>query len=292
MIPTEVQKSPKVWDALLEKMPLMAMIRTLGRMSASGLLVPFSDASSRVIARLVDPEYLQKSRVHPIQILSALLTYKQGHGQKGKLSWTPVPQVVDALNDAFYLAFDNVRPTGKRFYLGIDVSGSMTRGEVAGIEGLTPNMGAAAMAMLIARTETNHFIGGFSARFVDLGITKSMRLDTAMKKCQRDFGGTDCAIAIKHALEKKYPVDAFVVITDGETWAGTEATSQSLQRYRDVTGIATKLIVINMVANRTSLCDPVDGGSLDIVGFDSSVPTLINEFLGAKSEARASDDGE
>jgi 60 kDa SS-A/Ro ribonucleoprotein len=280
MIPTEIQKSPKVWEALLDKMPLGAMIRTLGRMGACGLLAPLSDASKLVVQRLGDRDYLRKSRVHPIQVLAAILTYGAGHGQKGSLSWTVVSQVTDALNDAFYASFSNVEPTGKNFYLGIDVSGSMTGGQVAGLAGLTPNMGAAAMAMLIARTEPNHFIGGFSTNFVDLGISKSDRLDAAMKKCQRDFGGTDCAVAIKHALKNKYPVDAFVVVSDGETWSGETHTSQALVDYRQKMARNAKLIVINMVANRTRLTDPTDDGSLDVVGFDASVPTLINGFLG------------
>lgn len=280
MIPTEVQKAPLIWEALLDKMPLGAMIRTLGRMGASGLLAPLSSASRLVVNRLGDGAYLRKSRVHPIQVLAAMLTYKTGHGQKGSLSWQPVPQVVDALDAAFYASFANVEPTGKNFYMGVDVSGSMTMGQVGGLSGLTPNMGAAAMAMLIARTEPNYFIGGFSTHFVDLGISAKDRLDSAMRKCQRDFGGTDCAVAIKHALANKYPVDAFVVITDGETWAGDIHASQAIEQYRQKMGRDAKLIVINMVANHTRLGDPTDAGSLDVVGFDASVPVLINGFIG------------
>ncbi len=285
MIPTEHQKSPKVWEALFEKMPMTAMIRTLGRMGAAGLLAPLSATAKEVVRRLGDREILRNARVHPIGVLAALLTYKQGHGQKGKLSWTPVPQVVDALNDAFYAAFENVEPTGKNFYLGIDVSGSMTGGVVAGIDGLTPNMGAAAMAMLIARTEPNHFIGGFATQFVDLGISSRDRIDAAMQKCQRSYGGTDASIAITHAQNNKYPVDCFVVISDGESWAGSVHASQALVEYRQKMGRDSKLVVINMVANRTRLGDPTDPGTLDIVGFDASVPTLISGFFGANVAA-------
>jgi 60 kDa SS-A/Ro ribonucleoprotein len=222
-------------------------------------------------------------------VLAALLAYKAGHGQKGSLSWTPVPQIVDALNDAFYAAFEFVDSTNKRFYLGIDVSGSMTMGQVAGLDGLTPNMGAAAMAMLIARTEPNYFIGGFSTRFVDLGISRSDRLDAAMRKAQRDFGGTDCAIAIKHALQNKVPVDAFIIITDGETWAGDQHASQAIVDYRNHTGIDAKLIVMNMVANRTRLVDVTDAGSLDVIGFDASIPSVISGFIGGTVENRTED---
>jgi len=281
MIATEHQKSPEVWEALLEKMPPSAMVRTLGRMSAYGLLVPFSDACKTVCDRLRDGELLRKKRVHPIAFLQALLTYQSGHGEKGSLTWTPVPQVIDALNDAFYSAFSQVESTGKRFYLGIDVSGSMTTGTVAGMSNLTPNMGAAAMAMLIARTEPHHFIGGFSHRIVDLGISKSDRLDAAMRKCQMDFGGTDASLIMMDAIKKKYAVDAFVVVSDGESWAGSRHASQAIQEYRNASAIDAKLICVNMIANHTRITDPTDAGSLDVVGFVASVPTVINGFMGS-----------
>ena len=54
-------------------------------------------------------------------------------------------------------------------------------------------------------------------------------------------------------------------------------------------GIDAKIIYINMVPNKTSLKDPVDPGSLDVVGFDASVPAIISGFLGTKLEAPAED---
>jgi 60 kDa SS-A/Ro ribonucleoprotein len=125
---------------------------------------------------------------------------------------------------------------------------------------------------------------------VDLGISSRDRLDEAMKKCQRDFGGTDTSIAINHALKNKYPVDAFVIITDGETWAGDEHTCQSLEKYRQKMGRNAKLIVMNMIANATKVVDPKDKGSLDVVGFDASVPTVINDFLGVRTKIASSEE--
>ena len=91
-------------------------------------------------------------------------------------------------------------------------------------------------------------------------------------------------MAIDYAQKHKYAVDAFVVITDGETWAGDQHTSQALESHRRKTGLDTKLIVINMVANHTRITDPTDAGSLDIVGFDTSVPTVMHAFLGGSPE--------
>lgn len=64
-----------------------------------------------------------------------------------------MPQIVDALGRAFLLAFGAVEPAGRRFVLGLDVSGSMDSGLIAGVPGLTPRLGAAAMSLVTARTE-------------------------------------------------------------------------------------------------------------------------------------------
>lgn len=283
MLPTELLKDKDVWAALLEKMPLTAMIRSLGRMSNIGLVAPLSDASKLVVQRLSDTDFLHKSRVHPITVLAAELTYKKGQGVRGKLTWTPVPQVVDALDDAFYAAFDNVEPTGKSFYLGVDVSSSMGDGDYFGIPSMKPSMGAAAMALLIAKTEPNYFIGGFSTRFIELKVTAKDTLGSALTKVSNQtFGGTDTSVAINHAYSSGFPVDCFVILSDGETWAGDTHTSQAMLKYRHSKKLDSKLAVINMVANKTRISDPQDLFSLDIVGFDASVPTLLRNFVGAK----------
>jgi hypothetical protein len=51
----------------------------------------------------------------------------QGHGDKGGLSWTPNQKIIEALDQAFYQAFDAVEPTRKKYYLAVDVSGSMSQ---------------------------------------------------------------------------------------------------------------------------------------------------------------------
>ena len=46
-----------------------------------------------------------------------------------------MPQVVDALDQAFERSFDTAPQTNQRFYLGIDVSGSMASGAGRGCAG-------------------------------------------------------------------------------------------------------------------------------------------------------------
>jgi 60 kDa SS-A/Ro ribonucleoprotein len=106
-----------------------------------------------------------------------------------------------------------------------------------------------------------------------------MRLDQALRQTSlRTFGGTDCAQAIEYARTHKLEVDTFLVITDNETYGGRSHPHEALQRYRRETGIDAKLIVLATTASEFSIADPSDGGMLDIAGFDSAVPQLINEF--------------
>jgi 60 kDa SS-A/Ro ribonucleoprotein len=259
-----------------------------------------SDAARKVASELRDEHRIRRARVHPIQVLSALLTYQQGHGVRGRSTWQPVSQVVDALDDAFYISFGNVEPTGKRIVLALDVSGSMGSGMIAGVPGLTPRIGSCAMAMVTARCEPNHVIVAFSDKMIPVEISLRERLDDVVKKTSAiPFGGTDCALPMLWALgyntksgwnrtaeyiqerSKVIEADAFVTYTDSETWFGNIHPVQALQKYRKETGIPAKLVTVGMVSNGFSISDPKDGGCLDVVGFDTATPNLISDFIGS-----------
>ncbi len=280
-ISTEFLGSPVVWEALLDKMPITAMIRNIATMTKIGLISPMSNAVKTVVERLHDQDRLVKGRVHPIQILAALKTYQQGHGMRGKGEWTPVPQVIDALDDSFYLTFKNIEPTGKRILIGLDVSGSMSMGEVAAIPGLTPREGAAAMCLVTAKSEINWHIMAFQDRFIQLPISTKQRLDDVCKMTYNlPFGRTDCAQPMVYALNEGIDVDCFIIYTDNETWCGRIHPTQALQKYRQKTGINAKLIVVSMEANNFTIADPKDNGMMDVVGFDTAVPQLMANFMG------------
>ncbi len=276
-IPTHFLVFSEVWEALLENMPLTAMIRNLAIMTRVGLIAPLSDAAGKVVSVLADKAKIKKSRIHPMAVLLALKTYASGHGDKGKNIWNPVPQVMDALDGAFYTAFGNVEITGKRWMLGIDVSGSMSS-DIAGTS-LSCCEAATAMALVTAHTETFHYLHAFADRFRTLPITANSRLHEALAYTRsQNFGGTDCSLPMIYALENHIPVDVFVVLTDSETWAGNIQPCQALVKYREKMGRPAKLIVVGMTSTGFTIADPSDGGMLDVAGFDTSVPNVMADF--------------
>jgi len=278
-IPTEFLGSSNVWNELLPNLPMTALLRNLGRLTANGTLKHLSKNSSFVCDKLTNDEFIKKARIHPLSVLVALKTYESGKGLKGSLSWNPISTVSDALDDMYYKAFNYVEPTGKNILIGVDVSGSMSYGNIGGMP-ISPCVGAAAMAMTVARTEKNYHIMGFCHEFVDLHISARDSLNDATKKAQKhNFGGTDCALPMLWAMKNEVDVDAFVVITDNETWYNKNIHPiQALQKYRSKYGKG-KLIVIGMTASGFSIADPDDEGMMDLVGFDTACPQLISDFI-------------
>jgi 60 kDa SS-A/Ro ribonucleoprotein len=280
-IPTELLTKPEVWEAMLPKMGLTALIRNLATMTRIGLLQPGSDAASLVCTRITDGEQLRKSRVHPIAVLSALKTYQSGKSVRGTNTWRPVAKVTDALDAAFYASFGNVEPTGKRIELALDVSGSMQGGEVAGVPGLTPQVASVAMAMVTLAVEKNATTAAFSTRYVrDLDISPRRRLDDNCRAVSNfPFNGTDCALPMMMAMKENRDVDAFYVYTDSETNSGHIHPSAALQEYRRRRVQDARLCVVGMVSNGFTIADPNDRGMLDVVGFDTSTPNILSDFV-------------
>jgi 60 kDa SS-A/Ro ribonucleoprotein len=293
-VPNEAKDDADVWAAMLPQMGLGALVRNLGKMTAVGLLKPMSKASGLARERLGDVESIKRARLHPLQILMALKTYGQGHGEKGKITWTADKRICDALDAAFYLAFKAVEPTGKRCLLAIDVSGSMDQGEISGMAGISPRVGAAAMALTTANVEEEHAFVGFTAGnspsiwsgthgvgsgLVDLPISaRSSLIDVCRQMAAVPMGGTDCALPMLWAAQNKIQVDTFCVYTDSETWAGNVHPVRALKDYRQKMGIPAKLVVVGMLANDFTIADPSDAGMLDVCGFDTATPAIISGF--------------
>jgi 60 kDa SS-A/Ro ribonucleoprotein len=306
MVPTESLNKTETWDALLDgNVPLGALLRQLPRLTRIGVIKPLSKQSVALAARLTDPVEIERARIHPIAILTALKTYASGRSVRGDGTWTPVKEITNALDAAFYLAFKNVEPTGNRVLIGLDVSGSMDGGWSSREGGvLTPREATAAVALVTEATEPYTHVIGFTANGgyyrsrdgapfqagkgeygsgisnLDGIVSHKRRLDDVISDLQKlPMGLTDCSLPMLYALEEGLEIDTFVIMTDNETFAGKIHVHEALNKYRKETGIPAKLVVFSTEASRSSIVDPNDAGSLDIAGFDSAAPQLLSTFM-------------
>jgi 60 kDa SS-A/Ro ribonucleoprotein len=74
-------------------------------------------------------------------------------------------------------------------------------------------------------------------------------------------------------------VSPFVTYTDSETRAGNIHPAQALRQYRDQFVGDAKSVVVGMTSHGFTLAAPNDQGMLDVVGFDTSVPAVISDFV-------------
>jgi 60 kDa SS-A/Ro ribonucleoprotein len=296
-IPTQFLKDLSVWKRIFANGQLrgQALIRSITRLARIGAFQDMGFAAAYA-GQLTNQELIVQTRLHPINFLNASVVYNEGQmktvrdrygfeGEQRVKDWTTESVIVDALNEGFHRAFKAVEPAGKRTMLAIDVSGSMSA-RANGLD-LSCAQVSGAMAMAIARTEPAHIIRGFTREgygwrnsgLTDLGISARTDLATAMRNVQRsNWGGTDCSLPMRWALENKVEVDTFVVITDNDTWAGDIHPFQALRQYRKATGIDARMAVLGVQATEFTIADPSDAGMMDFVGFDSNAPRVLADF--------------
>ena len=282
-VPTALFASREIWATLLETMPLEALLRNLGKMTQNGVA---GDKYKEIVARMTDQPAILKARIHPIKVLVASKVYKNGHGDLGSLSWVPNSFIANAFTQLFQLSYGNITPTGQSIMVAVDVSGSMSSA-VLGSKVLTCRDASIAMALLYLETEKNVSVVGFSAGLTDMSgpssrnqLRRGMTIDQGLAATNgMAFSSTDCVLPIHHAIKHNLKFDAFIVLTDNETYAPNEHPQSALVRYRQMMGTETKLIVIGMTGNCFTIVDPNDRKTLNLAGFDTSTPEIASMFL-------------
>jgi 60 kDa SS-A/Ro ribonucleoprotein len=284
-LPDSVLTDPRVWDALVDTIGMTALIRNLARMTRIGTLKPMGGATRRAADRLTDARALAGARVHPMDLFLALRVYGSGkarpHPRAEEQRWSPVPAVVDALEEAYELSFGHVEPSGRRLLVAVDSSGSMTWSTV--LSGGSP-LGSAyevanAMAVILNRVE------GDACHVIDVDTRVHASRVTSRTNLREigswkpSGGGTNLALPFAHAREERLAVDGVVVLTDNETWAGGRHPTQELSAYRSAVNPDVRVVVAAMTPAGHSIGDPKDGGVLNIAGLDASLPMVVNGFI-------------
>lgn len=301
-LPTEALNDPAVQRAMLSEMPIHALIRNLGNLSASGVLASTEDAST-VARKIVDRDTLRRARVHPFAILLATLVYKGGAGFRGSKTWTPSAIVLGALEDAYDASFDYTQPTGKRMLIGVDISRSMTTNCIG--TPISASTAAIAMAATLARMEPHALVVQFDTAVQRIvPITKRTGIASLESTAG---GGTDLSAPVRWATGEKTTIgrstlwgggfgqvgvperqltpqraeyDVFVILTDNETWAGQSHPTEALSAYRKTVNQQAKLVCCAMAANHANIVDPADPLQFGTAGLDANLPTLITDFIG------------
>lgn len=284
-LPSGVLKDAEVWSELTAAIGLTALIRNLTRMTRLGTFGPFgSPVTQRVVARLTDAQAITRARIHPMDACLALKAYGSGRSQpdwrKPAETWQPVAEIRDALEVAYDLAFAAAEASGRRILVAVDSSGSMSGAiVVSGGSPLGRAYGVAnTVAVMLARIEPNVHVIDVDTAVHPSKVTPRTNL-RELAQWRASGGGTDLSLPFTWAGRKRLPVDGFVVVTDGETWAGRVHPSQALQAYRRAVNPSARVIMVSMTATGQTIGDPMDPGVLNVAGLDGALPKLIAGYF-------------
>lgn len=280
-VPTQWLNAPEVWEALLPDMNYMALMRNLPKLTELGFFDLFKSQKGSVSAQLTSREQIKRSRVHPLAILLAKQTYQTGVSLRGSKTWTPSGAIIGALEDAFYLAMDNITPVESNTVLAIDCSGSMTN-PVNGVPNMSAREVSVAFALCYLKGNPKAEIMGFTQRPHDLSaIHAGMRLNEALDVVNRRVigEGTDCSVVFEWALANRIPADNFLMFTDSMTWAGSEHPHRAIDKYRKHFKPQAKWVLVQTTATGTQIQDSKDVNAMEFAGFAPSMFTVANEFF-------------
>jgi 60 kDa SS-A/Ro ribonucleoprotein len=215
-LPSHALSSPEVWEALASTTGLTALIRNLAHMTRIGTIAPYATVNSVVVRRLTSADALRAARVHPFDVYLALRVYNSGISRPNPkappVTWTPVPEISDALEQAWDLSFGHTERSGRRLLVAVDSSGSMSYGQVT--MGGSP-LGTAytvgcAMAVMLKRIE------GPDVHVIDVDTAVHPSKITARTNLRESArwrpsgGGTDLSLPFTHALRHSHAVDGFI----------------------------------------------------------------------------------
>lgn len=276
--------SGRSWKQLAKQMPIGALIRHLGALT-SREVISANDTKfvDEIETKLTNPEYMRKARIHPIDVMKALKIYKQGGaGGKSDNRFSPVPRVVDILSDMVEKSFNYLEPTGLRYGVFLDVSGSMTV-PATGAEMFSCVEIGAILTMSIVKAEKNYRAFAFSDSVREMNFAKNIGFMNGVEMINRiPSGGTNVSLVYQTLLEHNVDVDVVVCFTDNESWIGRIHPFQALEQYRKKVGHPVRVVYCTLQTNKAVLTAPEDKDALDICGAHSDIPRMIQEFAQGK----------
>lgn len=190
----------KAWESVIPQMGYMALLRNLRNFDEAGIS---ESMVAQVIAKLTDPEQVEKSRQFPIRFLSAIK-------HLASLRWS------SALETALQHSLANVPALPGRTLIMVDVSGSMFGGW--GDKSTVQNADIACVfgSALALRAE-NPTLVAYSSQGVGLDVPKGGAVLLLSKQCQSWPGagqGTNTGGILNEAEAQQGPFDRIVLLTD------------------------------------------------------------------------------
>lgn len=250
------------WEAVIPSMGYMALLRNLRNFDEAGLP---DEVADRVIAKLVDPEQVARSRQLPFRFFSAYLnapSLRWGH----------------ALDKALTLATSNVPAFKGRTLVLVDTSASMTTSRISGKSTVSPAQAAALFGVSLAvkgGVDLYGFADGVFRHPAPAGASVLRELERFVSRTGEVGHGTQIAASVRATYSGH---DRVIILSDMQTMGGYYAGN--------VTDAAPKHIPMygfNLVGYQHAAMPTGMGNRHELGGFSDSTFKLIPLLEAGKS---------
>ena len=202
------QYKRQAWEALIPSMGYMALLRNLRNFDEAGIS---ERAAAEVIAKLVDPAQVARSRQLPFRFLSAqeqMSTQRWGY----------------ALDQALQLCLGNIPALGGKTLILVDTSASMASYGFSEKSKMTPMKAAALFGVALAVKGENVDLRGFATGVFTNPVKKGSSVLMGVQKFLAREGEVGHGTDINRAVRESYSDhDRVVIISDMQTIGGYHA---------------------------------------------------------------------
>lgn len=280
-----VQQLPQVLVAYSTHMTLKEIVDNFGCLAARHILEPLFPHAVDVTQRLNDQQALLHERISPIAVLYAIRVYEKGAVEN---KWTLNKAVKEALSAAFdFTVAHYFGRTDRRYLLAINLNRRYLTNQnwAHGARPLQTVNAAAGLAIMLLRSETDVTVGYFNTSVHDLKLAKDVQLSDVYEELVNratlhEEVKADLSAPLTWASEKKLEFDVFILFTDFRHPKAYVDLPKCFREYRQNLNLPkAKFVVIGVTASHVSLANADDPSMLDVAGFDSTVPDIIQRFV-------------
>lgn len=312
-VPSYLHKSKAVWEALIPQLPIGELIMLLPRLSKCDFLQKNSKIQVKIIEAL-NTNAVKTSRIHPLEIFIALKNFEKGGRAmdpklKDHLEKMAKPDeepddnstiqieaainkpincfpIVTALHKAMQASFQNITSTGRRMFIGVEVSKEMDNPCLTN-KNITCFEAATMLIMSFLRTERDVTVAVFNSTEISIvSLNKHAtfpELQSVLKKARS--GLAMLKPVFEWAMNKTKPIDIFINFLQSQSYGTVPRQRRDknksltiLDTYRKEMALPhTKLISVFLDSPHVTLADGTLN-VLDICGIDKDVPRIIEAF--------------
>lgn len=260
--------SKQVWKILAPQMPIMALIRNLRNLHASGAL-KCDTVRKAVVDKLRTPEVIVNSRQLPFRWLAAHRVMKELDAE-----------IADALTEALNLSVANLPPWAGRTFIACDNSGSMTACPISRRSTLYPRDIANLLGAMAFRFCDSAVVSVFACEFAVVPISKHDSIFANRERVDHTYvsGSTNAHLALDYLNRQRLTVDRIVVLTDMQIWdssglgPGDDRDLRALLiRYRRNVNPAVPTYIINLQPYEHFVTPQNEAGVTYISGWSEGV---------------------